>query len=158
MGTNFYLSNGKHIGKRSAAGMYCWDCKRTLCELGEKEIHTGRCKKPNHGLYCNCGWYKECPICGKKPVQENLNDSSSGRELGFNKNPPKKKTGVSSCSSFTWATWPTEIIKYCAKHKWSFERKLIRNEYGDKFTHKEFLQMLEECPVQYFDSIGQCFS
>jgi len=28
MGTNFYINNSQrqHIGKRLAAGLYCWDC------------------------------------------------------------------------------------------------------------------------------------
>ena len=30
-----------HIGKRSAAGMYCWDCDDTLCPGGKSQVHAG---------------------------------------------------------------------------------------------------------------------
>ena len=40
MGTNFYTTKGVHIGKRSAAGMYCWHCRTTLCEQGEEGVDT----------------------------------------------------------------------------------------------------------------------
>ena len=44
MGTNFYkikrvdnkIEEGEHIGKRSAAGEYCWDCRRTLSIYGDE--------------------------------------------------------------------------------------------------------------------------
>lgn len=49
MGTNFYLKGHRgdddpkyHIGKRSAAGLYCWDCRITLCKGGESAIHRGQ--------------------------------------------------------------------------------------------------------------------
>jgi len=139
MGCNFSLLSGKHIGKRSAAGDYCWDCKRTLCKEGEKNIH----EEDEHSH-----WYEKCPVCGKASKEESLEDSSAGRELGFNKKPFKKKTGVSTCSSFTWA-----IESKSLKGK-----RFVRDEYGRKHTIKEFKKILEECPVQFFDSIGQNFS
>lgn len=48
MGTNYYARGYRriadmdpqyHIGKRSAAGLYCWDCGKTLCKDGESGIH-----------------------------------------------------------------------------------------------------------------------
>jgi hypothetical protein len=141
MGTNFYLEGHGHsddpkwhIGKRSAAGWYCWDCGVTLCKGGEKKIH-----------YSWPEWYEQCPKCGAKKQNESISDGSVGRELGFNKEPYQKKTGVASCSSFSWARKLGRVQK-------------IENEYGDKFTRKEFEEMLEECPVQYYDSMGQWFS
>jgi hypothetical protein len=49
-----------HIGKRSAAGMWCYDCGVTLCKDGIEGIHNGKSE-----------WYKEsdkfvCPKCGKE--------------------------------------------------------------------------------------------
>jgi len=137
MGTNFYSLKGDHIGKRSAAGLYCWNCKKTLCEDGEEGIHYGVSK-----------WSKECPICGEKAIEENLDNSSAGRELGFNKNLPDEKVGVASCSSFTWAMPKEKALKL----------KKIKDEYDRVFSKKEFLNILKECPVQYFDSIGVDFS
>lgn len=143
MGTNFYTiditKNEKidhmdpefHIGKRSAAGLYCWDCDITLCKDGKEFVHhvkkgikngktvpldsidiygmeicptCGLQLKPkNYWSLPNVEWYKKCPKCGKRPKTEKLENSSAGRELGFNKNVPKRKRGVASCSSFSWA-------------------------------------------------------
>lgn len=48
-----------HIGKRSAAGLYCRDCGITLNKHGTGYVH-------------NCDyadwWYKRCPICGREGV------------------------------------------------------------------------------------------
>lgn len=136
MGTNFYLLTGEHVGKRSAAGPYCWDCGITLCKGGEVGIHMGR------------EWHKKCPICGQEPVEESLENSSSGRELGFNKSKPAKKTGVRSCSSFTWAMLSDKNFK---------RKRKIKDEYGRKYTKKEFDNVLEECPIRFYDAIGQEF-
>lgn len=161
MGCNFYLRGHAssddpdlHIGKRSAAGKYCWDCQITLCKEGEAGVH---CTRP---------WHKACPKCGKKPEDEGWN-GSGGRELGFNKLPPGKKTGVKSCSSFSWAmsrqtlmekveTWD-KTCHVCTQTVPDPE-KVIQNEYGGLFTLEEFLAVLEECPIQYMDSIGTHFS
>lgn len=153
MGTNFYtveerednMSPEYHVGKRSAAGLYCWDCRITLCSVGENFVH--HCNLYDGVNAPETPWLKRCPKCGKAPEKESLNDSSVGRELGFNKSKPNKKTGVKSCSSFTWAIKPEEVEK-C---------KYIWDEYGRKHTLKEFKQILKECPIQYFH-IGEEFS
>lgn len=155
MGTNFYVRGWKkydsmdpkfHIGKRSAAGFYCWDCRVTLCKDGPARVHNDKC--PHHDPFCGCRWHDACPKCGKKPVREGLGDGAAGRELGFNKSAPAKKTGVASCSSFTWCMDPETFLK---------KRVTVWNEYGDNFSRDEFLAILEECPIQ-FKSIGEWFS
>ena len=140
MGTNFYVQGHRnsddpkwHLGKRSAAGYYCWDCKTTLCKKGEEGVHNSESE-----------WYDKCPICGKAPIDEGWN-SSAGRELGFNKTKPALKTGVASCSSFSWARKLGKVQK-------------IEDEYGNKYTRKEFELMLMECPIQHERSLGQRFS
>jgi hypothetical protein len=157
MGTNFFVRGWKstdrmdpkfHIGKRSAAGLWCWDCGVTLNKLGDRGVHHS-CQVIGHDAFCNCGWYKSCPKCGKKPVNEGLSHSSAGRELGFNHDQPKKKTGVQSCSSFSWCMDPEVFLK---------KRVTIWNEYGDNFSRDEFLAILKECPIQSKGSIGQWFS
>lgn len=45
-----------HIGKRSAAGLYCVECGTTLNKYGTDHIHDCECPQ----------WYKACPICGKE--------------------------------------------------------------------------------------------
>lgn len=148
MGTNFYLIKHiddddpeYHVGKRSAAGMYCWNCGRTLCKGGKSRIH------------CDDEWYDKCPKCGQKPMKEDMSESSAGRELGFNRGKSKKKKGVRSCSSFTWAMNIYRVTQTCWPRK-----KVIEDEYGRKYTRKQFNDILKECPVQFYDSIGEHFS
>lgn len=144
MGTNYYTTKDKHIGKKSAAGYYCWDCNITLCKNGNEGIHKGCHHK--HLMFCDCGWHKKCPTCGGPPRKETLDNSAVGRELGFNKQPYGKKKGVTTCSSFTWA------------HRFKKLPRKIKDEYDRVFTTKEFEKILEECPVQYFHLIGREFS
>src|SRR5437879_5718682 len=101
MGTNFYwrtaatlLPTGEdvpedsddpriHIGKRSAAGPYCWDCDQTLCKDGIDGIHQGK-----------SGWYPACPRCGKEPLKEpSLARGAAAIELGFAKPEVRRPTG-----------------------------------------------------------------
>jgi hypothetical protein len=155
MGTNFFLVDGytdagfeydnpkTHIGKRSAAGIWCWDCGVTLYMGGVSELNGSR----------DAGWYDKCPECGKyKEVPEPLEISSAGRELGFNKNKPIKKTGVKSCSSFNWAMCPSILEKLSTKGK------PIIDEYGNRYSLKDFYAVLSECPVRRYESIGNWFS
>ncbi len=141
MSTNFYIQGHcgdddprYHIGLRSAAGLYCWDCGVTLCVGGISNVHS-------HGSR----WYDKCPKCGQAPAKETLLESASGRELGFNSSTPRKKSGVRSCSSFRWARRLGEITK-------------IVDEYENEYSRDEFLQILEECPIRFVDSCGERFS
>lgn len=139
MGTNFYLKGHRgdndpqfHIGKRSAAGQYCWDCGITLCKSGEEGIHGGTSR-----------WHRKCPKCGQQPTPERLEESSAGRELGFNKSKPRRKKGVKSCSSFTWARAGLGDIPE--------KGKPIEDEYGQKYSLLQFLGVLEECPINFYE-------
>jgi hypothetical protein len=141
MGTNFYWKNinnekilEKHIGKRSAAGLYCWDCGSTLNYGGIRDVHKNLSVSP------------VCLNCKKSQKNESLCESTAGRELGFNKSKPIKKTGVSSCSSFTWTLMKHK--REINKLKKVF-RKIIVDEYGKEYTAVEFLQILEECPIEF---------
>lgn len=139
MGTNYYVATscehqGQHIGKRSAAGVYCWDCGITLSRSGN----------PHDGS----GMLEACPKCGQGRQRETVETSAAGRELGFNRAPPARKSGVRSCSSFSWAVEPGYLEGVAE----------IENEYGDHFTRAEFLALLEECPIRFTHSIGVEFS
>ncbi len=141
MGTNFYVKGHRgnddpkfHIGKRSAAGLYCWDCGVSLCKGGASRVHYGD----------GDDFFDKCPKCGKSPEKENLSTSSVGRELGFNTEKPAKKAGVKGCSSFTFAR-PIGRIKN------------IVDEYGTEYTLEEFRAVLEECPIR-IDCDGEHFS
>lgn len=151
MGTNFYLRDAnrdtdRHIGKRSAAGYYCWDCKQTLCKGGESRIHSGTSK-----------WHETCPQCKSSRIEETWEDSAVGKELGFNEAQSQAKTGVRTCCSFVWAMPQEEMLKNC-KGLLTFFRKPIIDEYEQCYTLQEFQQILEECPVQYTKMIGERFS
>lgn len=151
MGTNFFLVEKNdfefsdpafHIGKRSAAGIWCWDCGVTLYIGGVGELNGKG----------DAGWYDKCPQCGKSRDDEELSNSSAGRELGFNKSNPIKKTGVKSCSSFNWAMCPSILEKLPTRGK------PIRDEYGRFYSLKDFYAVLSECPVRRYGSIGNWFS
>lgn len=149
MGTNFFIlsedgfTGNIHIGKRSAAGWYCWDCKMTLCKGGESLVHF------------ESGWYDKCPVCGKEVIVEPICDGEIGRELGFNKSELKAKKGVKSCCSFSWAITMEDFCKAIGQRE--DDDKIIVNEYGDKFTISEFSSMLDGCPIKYTGSIGKRF-
>lgn len=165
MGTNFYVRGFRHtddpeyhIGKRSAAGLYCWDCKITLCKYGDSGIHMGK-----------SDWYETCPKCKAARTPESLDNSTTGRELGFNKNVPAAKTGVQSCCSFSWGmttvNFKTLLESTCASHAcpscdrvYDDPEKIIEDEYGRTYTKDEFVNnVLAECPVQYWEHVGQYF-
>ena len=152
MSTNFYAieetckhcgHGGKeiHAGRRSCAGMFCWDCGVTLCKTGNGGVHSGSCQDDIWKK-----WHRACPSCGL-PVPMDEDEGVVGRELGFNKSTPKKKRGVASCSSFSWAIEPQEIVKYS---------KFV-DEYGTELTLEGMKDVLSECPIQFMHSIGQEF-
>ena len=156
MGTNFYFIGYKsddgeilldtHIGKRSAAGPYCWDCRTTLCKGGNKGVHY---YEP---------WYDNCPGCGKPRINETFDNSTAGRELGFNKSKPVLKTGIASCCSFGWGIPPENVALFLFRNNFSRCKKIIEDEYGSKYTYEEFMDVLKECPIRFYDMIGKEFS
>lgn len=152
MGTNFYFGKdeGVHIGKRSAAGLFCWDCVVSLCNhsvdtlrgkdlYGSDAIHYSN-KEP---------WLEVCPICGNAPLEETLDNSASGRELGFNKNRPSAKNNVTSCCSFSWALSPKDFCDLFIAGEMQ-----IFDEYGREYTRNEFRDVLSECPIKYYHIVG----
>jgi hypothetical protein len=145
MGTNFYFDkdHSEHIGKRSAAGLYCWDCCITLCKGGIEKIHFSE----------NQEWFDACPCCGKVYEKEGLREgNAAGIELGFSKPVLRRKKGVSSVSSFTWDIHPGLVMKRC------LAREKVWDEYGQSYSGKRFLTLIKNtCPVQY-SLIGGEFS
>jgi hypothetical protein len=155
MGTNFYFGKDEevHIGKRSAAGPYCWGCGVSLCNKSfdnweNKELYGS--DAVHYGEGGDDNWLKSCPICCKTAEDEGWN-SAGGRELGFNELEPKRKTGVKSCSSFSWAISPKDFQKLFSSGK------KVYDEYGQEFTQKEFKDILSECPIKYYHSVGKEF-
>jgi len=156
MGTNFYWiqdnektqrddSLAVHIGKRSAAGWYCFDCGTTFsrhtCELhfGQKSFDVD-CPARNYNVS------ESCPGCGKKPDMSSPQVKEGGAmlELGFSKTMPQQ--GITPCCSFTWT-----LMKHRRKllELLKFKKKVVVSEYGDQYTAKEFLKLTDDCPIQF---------
>ena len=122
MSTNFYIeTKGEkiHIGKRSAAGLYCHKCSKTLCEGGESKIHTGRSLILPY-----------CPSCGDRVLD-------------------------TTCS-FTWAIKPNKLILIM----YDDDDACVTDEYNNAaVSFTTFHDMLRnDCPIQFYDSIGTEFS
>ena len=164
MGTNFYLNGyvlesgeyvegeehdednpAVHIGKRSAAGPYCWDCNQTLIVGGESQIHKW------HTDVSPC-----CPSCGATPANcDAFKEGAVAVELGFSEPNRVRPTGVRTCSSFTWAQQKDALIGFMQAH---VDDKVVVDEYGRALTGREFVSMLESnCPVE-FHFVGEWFS
>lgn len=157
MGTNFYWITSKpeldddgdlavyresHIGKRSAAGRYCYDCKVSLCVGGENNVHEGYEQ------------YNSCPRCGKGEEPKAYNAVMV--ELGFEQATAQKLTGVQGTSSFTWAQTPEQVIARCNERLF---QHCVEDEYGRTYTGQQFLWMLDTgCPIRFYHSIGVEFS
>ncbi len=139
--TERQASEDEHIGKRSAAGLYCWDCRATLCPLGEKYVH-----------FVGGKWLEACPKCGAKPQKEPIEESAAGIELGFNESGRPRRKGVAGCSSFSFAQKPDKVISMVTAGTW------VEDEYGRKLSPDDFQQVLEDCPIKFTDSVGKEFS
>lgn len=158
MGTNFYwktdfqetiLPTGEkytldyddmdprfHIGKRSAAGRYCWHCRVTLCKGGVDAIHFGRSE-----------WHSRCPVCGASPVDEGLQSGPAAVELGFAKPYQELPQDVRGAASFTWAQESSIVRAICEKN---LDEPIIIDEYDRYLTGREFLNMLaNNCPIEF---------
>jgi len=124
MGMNIYTLDGKHIGKRHADGIWCWDCKTPV--IREKIGRFIYSKKPF-----------TCPKC--KLTSENTNYNPAYRELGFDKSKPKKHTGIDGANSFTWQGKTINEAKKRLNRK-----RFVKTEYGEKWTIKQFWEMFND--------------
>lgn len=155
MGTNFYFraifkTFGKHIGKRSANGLYCWDCNipiakgSDVCPKCSKSYVEPKFEKTDFEIEESVikTKFHDIPITIHK-IKSNvkLENTPAMVELGFGTPYGKEeRKGVKQCSSFTWA------ISKKMFNKINFK---IIDEYGKKYTKKEFIeQVLDNCPIQ----------
>jgi hypothetical protein len=166
MGTNFYWvrpaprcphcdkeigssGEGAHIGKRSAAGWYCWDCDVTLCLSGKHRIHYSS---------DNGNWSETCPKCGKTKGEgkDGISTKAASVELGFEPPREERPKGVQTTSSFYWAADPATVRQRCEAH---LDEEQIVDEYGRKMTCRTFLLMVRSnCAIEFTDSVGTSFS
>ena len=146
MGTNYYIRGHRgdndlcvHIGKRSSAGPYCFNCARTLCESGENRVHCS-----------SSSWYDACPQCGLAYQKE----AASGN--------------IRMCTSFSWVMTAADFMgipdilmeiacKTCGQI-FPYPDHVIENEYGDIYTKGGFQELVDACPIQFYDSVGEFFS
>lgn len=174
MGTNYYWADklaedpsnkddiNVHIGKRSAAGTYCWDCGTTLCLDGARYVHYGEislkvtfttdlgsvaaqasfvdlCGLRQHRYDYRPRWSDTCPCCGKSLEGGETFENTGGVELGFTESSILPKEGVTTAASFTWTL---------LKHRKRLDRisfsasapvQCVVDEYGRAYTAREFL-------------------
>lgn len=136
------LEDFSHIGKRSAAGLYCYSCNAWFhdpagCDERPKEQRTS------------------CKYCGAEH-KPGMNRATSV-ELGFSKPETlRPESGVEGTCVFSWANWPDEV--YNIARQAPAEMPLIVNEYGKTMTGKEFIDMMRANVSITKLSIGQMFS
>lgn len=166
MGTNFYwivqedghtpagdavgaspsdMDPNYHLGKRSAAGWYCYDCRTPLVEGGERAVHSDTALD-----------YEQCPKCGAGKPDSGTFYNTAMVELGFAVPATTRLTGVQTASSFSWAQDPERVLAVCAAYP---QRVIITDEYERTYTGSAFQRMLDSgCPIRFTGSIGDMFS
>lgn len=160
MGVNFYIkkyfdkpikvpnqfnkdSPTIHIGRISWAGDYCWDCEITLCKDGENKTYQ----------VSEDFWYLRCPKCGK----ENIDTEDTIIPVLVFRLPKRRGKDVESCYSFTWAQEPEEFKRIMTAYIYSKKYIALDGE-GVPYTFRQFLQLLDYCPIQLTDRVGQYFT
>lgn len=173
MGTNFYwtkiqpwfLENAKnvvldlkgdcenpviHIGKRSAAGLYCTKCGCTINRCGTQSIHseapdiailsdphlTEERKQREWARQKSMYYFDECPCCGTPFLDENNEPSD----------------GIKSICSFRWTLMKhKELLMNLALDDNS--EKVVRDEYDRLYTAKEFWnkEFSDFCLIEFQD-------
>jgi len=120
MGMNIYTMDGKHIGKRSADGIWCWDCKKRVIK----------------GV---------CSFCGKSKIDTELLYNPALRELGFDRSKSKNHVGIDGASSFCWCTGEYGLGNTVEEIKDNLKRRRkVKTEYGDIWTIKKFWNMFKD--------------
>ncbi len=150
MGTNFYLtsvvdeSQERHLGKRSAAGLYCYGCDISLVTGMRGGLNA---RSPHYGEGTD---YSSCPKCKAKPSGNLYNP-----EL-FTPRPDEitreEWYAVRYCYSFSFAQKRTQIDAY------SPETDVV-DEYGRHMTMEEFrTEVIAKAVFLFTHHIGQEFS
>lgn len=148
MSTNYYLLEAEgaelpdhwervdlFIGKRAAAGTYCWDDRLTLCKGGEAAIHSGRAE-----------WHQACPKCGQRPRQRSPEELEEPHRA-FVPTP----RGVLLVSSFTFHLAPRALRSCVARLSHPARSRIIACD-DDRMSLAAFEEMLAlRCPIHFFD-------
>lgn len=130
MGMNIYTlkkDGAKHLGKRWAAGVWCWDCK-----IEAKNDFVGNF------------WF--CSKCSQRTSDRTLSFNPAMRELGFDKTRPIKLIGLNGASGWIWCTDSETGLSTTIA---GIKRKLkgvskVRTEYGETWPIKKFWEMFNQ--------------
>ncbi len=127
MGMNIYTlkkDGNRHIGKRWANGVWCWDC-RMMAERNKE--HTS--------------WF--CPGCNQKTLGKTLRFNPAMRELGFDKTKSQGHRGIDGASGWVWCTDSQTGVSTTIQGIKDEIEKLgkVRTEYGDIWSAKKFEKM-----------------
>lgn len=134
-----------HLGKRSGAGRFCWDCMVTLNKGGNAAIHMGR-----------SDWHPACPKCNK--TEKDNYPTRFDKVVDFEKEvvTDARPKGIAPCCSFSWAQDPDGVLIILKERP---NEPLVIDEYDVPYTGMEFGMMLHNsCPVHFVDSVGTRFS
>ena len=150
MGTNFYLTSvadelkEKHLGKRSAAGLYCYDCDISLVTGLRGGLNV---RSPHYGEGTD---YRTCPKCKTKPSGNLYNP-----EL-FTPRPDEmareERYVVRYCHSFSFAQARVRIDTYASEID-------VVDEYDRHMTMEELrTEVIAKAVFLFTHHIGQEFS
>ena len=141
-----------HIGKRSAGGLYCKHCGVTINRYGSKHIHhDGPDVSLLFGNKNDSDEIKESKLAEyERQKKEFYFDACPGCGTPFEYD--EKNERIIYICTFTWTMMRhKDIIKELADK--GYDKDIIVNEYGEKYTAKEFIErVLESCYVQYQDA------
>ena len=147
MGTNFYINTPEvaqqefdtmdteiHIGKRSAAGLYCDKCEVTLCKDGVAGVHHSK-----------SSWHSRCPKCGASKSAKGTRVRCSC-SFSWAMRPEEVFKRIQA------------LNKKCCGNCVSCKDHCVVDENGSTFTLPGFLDEVCECDIHYFEHINTEFS
>lgn len=135
-----------HIGKRSGAGLYCWDCNLTLAVGGVRVVHEAR---------GGTMWLSACPQCDKTLKDNYPTRFDKVTETLPEINPEERPKGVGPCCMFSWAQTEEDVFKVLLSRP---EEILIEDEYGAPFMCRQFAELIyNSCPIHLNQHVGVKF-
>ena len=96
--------------------------------------NTTLCAEGNSGVHSGLAtWCDNCPICGSSPEEEGP---------------------VLNSTSFTFAIDPVDFFTLLIQKR---ESITIFNEYNTFYNEKELIEILNDCPIKFYNLIGEDF-
>lgn len=148
MGTNYYArlltteDDVIHIGKRSAAGLYCRKCGMSLTNIAETNYPYRKLYGTDAVHYTSL----ECDDIGGEPTRLD-NCPLCGGTLD------KDDGNISSVCSFTFAISPYQL-----SHLFRNDEVVFEDEYGAILSEHEMSEIIERSPIKYYNLVGSDFA